>query len=174
VITVGGKTIHPSAPPDIQGRTILFSRSVGHHEFVVERSEDGGRTWTESVPFAGAGTPRMIDAKHLYLGVGEGAAAGSEGGALTSGRTGAIDIVSRKVVWLFGRIAGNSPRFPRVFRTVDAGRRWTSIHLPVAIGDDNLDAVTSTMGFVASKAVIWRTTNGGRNWTTIHAVIAQR
>jgi hypothetical protein len=93
---------------------------------------------------------------------------------LTSGRTGAIDIVSRKVVWLFGRIAGNSPRFPRVFRTVDAGRRWTSIHLPVAIGDDNLDAVTSTMGFVASKAVIRRTTNCGRNWTTIHAVIAQR
>ena len=82
VITVGGKTIDPSAPPDIQGRTILFSRSVGHHEFVVERSEDGGRTWTESVPFAGAGTPRMIDAKHLYLGVGEGAAAGSEGEAL--------------------------------------------------------------------------------------------
>jgi photosystem II stability/assembly factor-like uncharacterized protein len=302
VITVGGKTIHPNAPPDIRGRTILFSRSVGHHAFVVEHSDDGGRTWTKSAPFSGAGTPRPVDRRHLYLGVEEGAAAGSEGEALytssdggrhwrlvtqtnvnrtppsglpfgcdkdgfgfatpsrgwaggycaggpafflrtddggrhwnrqtlpdapkncacdtpaptffsrlvgvvsvsgianngggkpfsriywtadggrhwrgsepTRGRrTGSIDAVSPKVVWLFGRLSGVVPKLPRVFRTANAGRSWKSVRLPIAIGDDNVDAVNARLGFVTSKAVIWRTTDGGHAWTTIHAVVASR
>ena len=92
----------------------------------------------------------------------------------TSGRTGPIDVVTPTVVWLFGRLSRDASRFTRVFRTSDAGRRWTSVHLPLATGDDNVDAVTATLGFVTSKAVISRTTDGGHAWTTIHAVVASR
>jgi photosystem II stability/assembly factor-like uncharacterized protein len=298
--------IHPSAPPSVEGATILFSRSVGRHAFAVERSDDGGRTWRESVPVrnrfgVGAGTPRAVDRRHLYVEVGEGAAAGSEGEALytssdggrhwhlesqtnvdgtrpgglpfgcdkdgfgfstpnrgwaggycaggspfflrttdggrtwhsqrlpgaprscacetstptfftrrvgvvslsgianggagkpfarvywtadggdtwrgsdpTSGRTGPVDIASPHVVWLFGRLAGDAPRFPRLFRTSDAGRHWSSRHLPVNVGGDSPDAVTATLGFVASGRSMWRTTDGGRHWTAIRAVIARR
>lgn len=306
-ITVDGETIHPSAPPDIRGRTILFSRTIGRHAFEVDRSDDGGRTWTRSAPVRnrnsygfGAGTPHVVDRKHLYLEVGEGAAAGSEGEALytssdggrrwhlvaqtnvtstppgglpfgcdkdgfgfatasrgwaggycagggvfflrsndggrhwrrqklpdaptncacdtpppiffnrhdgvlwaaglgntradkpfarvywtadggdhwraskpTNGRTGSVDVVSSGVVWLFGRLSGNAPRFPRLFRTTDAGERWSSLHVPVTVSSEGpLDAVDATLGFVTSKAVIRRTTDGGRHWTAIHAVIA--
>src|SRR5215469_13062192 len=91
--TNGGHTwhqitpLHPSGTPDVQGATILFSRGVGRHGFAVERSNDGGRTWTESQPVRnsrifGAGTPRLVDRRHLYVDVPEGAAAGSEGEAL--------------------------------------------------------------------------------------------
>jgi photosystem II stability/assembly factor-like uncharacterized protein len=299
-------SIHPSAPPDIEGRTILFSRGLGHRTFAVERSDDGGRTWTQSLPIRnryglGAGTPRAVDRKHLYVDVGEGAAAGSEGEALytssdgghrwrlvaqtnvnrtppgglpfgcakdgfgfvtpsrgwaggycaggfffvrtndggrrwheqklpdtprncqcdtstpvffgrrvgvvwtsglanargarpfarvywttdggdrwrpsdpTSGRTGTVDVVSRSVVWLFGRLNGNAPRFPRLFRTTDGGRHWQSLHVPVTVSSDGeLDAVDATLGFAASRATLWRTTDGGRRWTAIRAVIAPR
>jgi photosystem II stability/assembly factor-like uncharacterized protein len=43
-------SIHPSSPPDVQGATILFSRGAGPQGFAVERSNDGGHTWTESLP----------------------------------------------------------------------------------------------------------------------------
>jgi len=299
--------VHPSAPPSIQGATILFSRGVRPHGFAVERSDDGGRTWTESLPVhtrygVGAGTPRLVDRKHLYLDLDEGAAAGSEREALytssdgghrwrlvaqtnvnrtqpgglpfgcdkdgfgfatpsrgwaggycagggpfflrtndggrhwhrqklpgaprscacetsapvffnrrvgvvwisgdrnvgpgswftrvywtkdggtswrgadpRSGRTGPVDVVTPRVVWLFGRLSGDAPRFPRLFRTTDAGRRWHSLHVPTAVSaDDALDAVSSRLAFAASAAVIWRTSDGGRHWRAIHAVVARR
>jgi photosystem II stability/assembly factor-like uncharacterized protein len=86
-ITPGHGKLHPSGPPDVKGSTILFSRGVGRHGFAVERSDDRGRTWTESIPVRnsralGAGTPRFVDPEHLYVDVPEGAAAGSEGEAL--------------------------------------------------------------------------------------------
>lgn len=90
----------------------------------------------------------------------------------TNGRTGLIELVSPKVVWLFGRRAGNEPRLPRLFRTTDSGRHWRSLHVPVTISDKSLDAVSATLGFVSSRALIWRTTDGGRTWAAIHAVIA--
>lgn len=308
-ITLRGKRIHPSAPPDIVGRTILFSRTIGRGAFEVDRSDDGGRTWTKSVPFRnrlaygfGADTPRAIDRKHLYLDVGEGAAAGSEGEALytssdaghrwhlvvqtnvnrtppgglpfscdksgfgfamptrgwaggfcaggplfflrtndggrhwhrqtlpgaprgcacetsapvffghrvgvvsvsgqagngaghwfsrvywtrdggdhwrgsdpSSGRTDPADVANRRVVWLFGRSSGVEPRFPRLFRTTDAGARWLSVGVPRRVSaDDELDAVSSRLGFAWSGARLWRTSDGGRNWSAIHAVIASR
>jgi photosystem II stability/assembly factor-like uncharacterized protein len=305
-ITPGNGKARPSGPPDVHGSTILFSRSLSRNAFAVYRSNDGGRTWTQSVPVRAPhvglpGTPRAIDSEHLYLELGEGVAAGSEGEALykssngghswglvtqtnvnrtppgglpfgcdkngfgfatptrgwaggycagggpfflrtsdggrhwhaqklpgapkncacdtsapvffnrhagvvwtsgvsstpaakpfarvywtadggahwrgsnpTSGRTGAVDVVSRNVVWLFGRLAGNKPRFPRLFRTTNGGRSWHSLHVPVAVSaDDQLDAVGSKLGFATSGTILWRTTDGGRRWTRIHAVIAQ-
>jgi photosystem II stability/assembly factor-like uncharacterized protein len=305
-ITPADGKSRPSGPPNVQGDTILFSRSLRRDTFAVYRSTDGGRTWTESAPIQTPhnggfpGTPRAIDREHLYLELGEGAAAGSEGEALytsddgghrwhfvtqanvnrtppgglpfgcdktgfgfvtpsrgwasgycaggglfffrtndggrhwhrqtlpgpgrgcacetsapvffgrrvgvvwvsglsstraanpfarvywtpdagdhwhasnpTSGRTGAVDVVSPNVVWLFGRLAGDSPRFPRLFRTTDGGQRWSSLHVPVAVSaDDELDAVGATLGFAASGAHLWRTDDGGRRWTAIHPVIA--
>ena len=50
----------------------------------------------------------------------------------TSGRTGAIDIVSRKVVWLFGRIAGFVASKAVIWRTTNGGRNWTTIHAVIA------------------------------------------
>jgi photosystem II stability/assembly factor-like uncharacterized protein len=306
-ITPGGGSIRPDDPPDVQGSTIMFSRGVLPRGFAVERSDDGGRTWKESAPVhnspvSGAGTPRFVNRKHLYVDVGEGAAAGSEGEALftssdgghrwhfvtqtnvnrtapgglpfgcdksgfgfatpsrgwaggscaggtpffletkdggrhwhrqslpgatrgcqcetsapiffgrrvgvvwisgdedngggvgrwfarvywttdggvhwrgsdpQSGRSGSVDVVSPNVVWLFGRLAGNARRFPRLFRTTDAGRTWHSLHVPVAISAaDQLDAVGATLGFAASGAQLWRTADGGRHWAAIHPVIA--
>ncbi len=95
------------------------------------------------------------------------------GSNLTSGRTGSVDAVSRKVVWLFGRLAGDAARFPRLFRTTDAGRSWHSLHVPVSISaDGQLDAVDATLGFAAAGAELWRTADGGRHWTRIRPVIA--
>jgi photosystem II stability/assembly factor-like uncharacterized protein len=297
--------LHPSGPPDVEGATILFSRGVKPHGFAVERSDDGGRTWKESLPVHtrygfGAGTPRLVDRKHLYLDLGEGAAAGSEGEALytsadgghrwrlvaqtnvnrtppgglpfgcdkdgfgfatagrgwaggycaggaiffyrtndggrhwhrqtlpgtprncscdtpapafftrrigvvsvsgfgtgdggkpfarvywtvdggehwrgsepTGGRTGPVDVVNRKIVWLFGRLSGSAPTFPRLFRTSDAGRHWSSLHVPGTVSEGSLDAVNATLGFDTSNAAIWRTSDGGRHWTSIRAVIAR-
>ncbi len=91
----------------------------------------------------------------------------------TSGRTGSVDVASRDVVWLFGRLAGDAPRFPRLFRTADAGRSWHSLHVPVSVSaDDQLDAVDATLGFAAAGAELWRTADGGRHWTRIRAAIA--
>lgn len=307
-VTLRGRRIHPSAPPEIRGKTILLPRTVGRHAFEVDRSDDGGRTWSKSVPVRnrygfGADTPRLIDRTHLYLDVGEGAAAGSEGEALYtssdggrrwrlvtqthvdgtppgglpfgcdkngfgfatpsrgwaggqcaggsvfflrtndgghhwhqqklpgtpkgcscdvsaptffghragivwvsgesdaggkwfarvywtgdrghhwrgadpgSRRTGLVDVVNQRVVWLFGRLrlSGDAPRFRRLFRTTDAGRHWSSLNVPLTVSTvDALDAVNSRLAFAISKAVIWRTADGGRHWTAIRAVVAPR
>jgi photosystem II stability/assembly factor-like uncharacterized protein len=309
--TDGGRTWHdilpagviPSSPPDVQGATLVFSRKVGRHAFQVERSDDGGLSWAPSEVFRnryglGAGTPRFVDRRHLYLELGEGVAAGSEGEALytssdggrrwrlvvqtnvnrtppgglpfgcdkegfgfatpsrgwaggfcaggslfflrtndggrhwhrqtlaaapkgcaceasapvffshnvgvvwvtgeddvagkwfarvywtkdggdhwrgsdpSTGRTGLVDVVNENVVWMFGRLSGDAPRFPRLFRTTDAGASWHSVHVPVAVdAGDALDGVSSKLGFATAGSVIWRTNDGGRRWTAIHAVI---
>jgi photosystem II stability/assembly factor-like uncharacterized protein len=83
--------------------------------------------------------------------------------------------VSPKVVWLFGRLSGDSPRFRRLFRTTDAGRHWSSLRVPLTLSaDDALDAVDGTLGFATSGPALWRTADGGRHWTEIHSVIARR
>ncbi|HEY8316680.1 MAG TPA: hypothetical protein VIG35_07435 [Gaiellaceae bacterium] len=159
-ITPGGGTIHPSAPLTIVGRrTRLFSTTLRPGIFAVERSDDGGRTWRESLPFGdrrelGIGQPFAIDARHLYVALDEGAAAGSSGQALyVSGDGGhAWRFVSRTSVsgrgsppalpfgcdkngygfstptrgWAGGYCAGG-PAF--LYRTVDGGRTWRRQHL---------------------------------------------
>jgi photosystem II stability/assembly factor-like uncharacterized protein len=73
---------------------------------------------------------------------------------------------------MFGRVSGDAPRFPRLFRTADAGASWHSVHVPAAVdAGDALDAVSSKLGFATAGSVLWRTTDGGRHWTATHAVI---
>ena len=182
-ITPGGGRIHPNGPPDVQGTTILFTRSVGHRAFAVERSNDGGRTWSESLPFRnrhglGAGTPRFVDREHLYLEVGEGVAAGSEGEALYTSSDGGRHwhLVSQTHVngtgpaqlpfgcdkngfgfatpsrgWAGGYCAGGPPF---LYRTNDGGRHWRLQGLPGAPRNCSCD--TSAPVFFSRRiGVIW-------------------
>jgi photosystem II stability/assembly factor-like uncharacterized protein len=86
-VTPGNGTLHPSGPLSILGQTRLFSTKLRQGVFAVGRSDDGGRTWTRSLPIRnrrgqGVGQPFALDREHLFLAVDEGAAAGSQGEAL--------------------------------------------------------------------------------------------
>jgi photosystem II stability/assembly factor-like uncharacterized protein len=171
-------SINPSTAPDVQSSTILFSRSAGHGSFAVERSDDGGRTWTESRPVhtglaGGAGTPRAVDRTHLYVDLGEGAAAGSEGEALYASRDGGRRwrLVTQTNVdrtppgglpfgcdkdgfgfatpsrgWAAGYCAGGSLFF---LRTDDGGRHWHRQNLPGA--PRNCSCATSAPDFFGRR-----------------------
>lgn len=161
-VTPGGGTIHPSGAITIVGRTRLFSTKVRQGVFAVERSDDAGSTWHRSLLFRdphgyGVGRPFAVDARHLYLAVDEGAAAGSQGEALYTSSDGghAWRLVSRTSVngtrrpgplpfgcdksgfgfstptlgWAGGYCAGGPPFF---YRTDDGGHSWSRRPLAVA------------------------------------------
>jgi photosystem II stability/assembly factor-like uncharacterized protein len=149
--------VHPSGPLSILGPARWFSTSLGQGVFAVERSDDGGRTWHRSASFRDprgetAGQPFALDARHLFLAVDEGAAAGSQSQALytssnggrrwrfvsrtSSAEPGALPFgcdksgfgfatVSRG--WAGGYCAGGAPFF---YRTDDGGRTWRRQALP--------------------------------------------
>ena len=160
-VTPGNGTIHPSGPITILGRTRLFSTKVRQRVFAVERSDDGGSTWHRSLLFRnahgqGIGQPFAVDARHLYVAIDEGAAAGSQGEALyTSSDAGHswrfvsgtnLNVQARGALpfgcdksgfgfstptrgWAGGYCAGGGPFF---YRTDDGGRSWTLRPLAVA------------------------------------------
>jgi photosystem II stability/assembly factor-like uncharacterized protein len=152
-ITPGNGTIHPSGTATVSGRTILFGTQRGPKTFAVERSDDGGRTWSMSAPIrdtrtAGIGTPVLVDAMHLYLALGEGAAAGSEAQSL----------------WASG----------------DGGRRWHLVsrtsftvtrpgRLPFGCDKDGFGFATTSRGWAGGYCAggapfLYRTLDGGRTW----------
>ncbi len=159
-ITPGAGTIHPSGPAGVYGRaTLLFSTSLRGGVFAVERSDDGGRSWRRSLPLRdahglGIGQPMLLDARHLYVALDEGAAAGSEAQALYMSDDGGHSwrFVSRTDVsrvrsrtlpfgcdkngfgfatrsrgWAGGYCAGGRPFF---YRSDDGGRSWRRRPLP--------------------------------------------
>ena len=196
-ITPDDGRIHPDGPPDVQGATILFSRNIGPHGFAVERSDDGGRTWTNSVPVhnspvRGAGTPRFVDQEHLYVDVGEGAAAGSEGEALFTSSNGGrrwhfvtqtnvnhtppgglpfgcdksgFGFATPSRGWAGGYCAGG---FPFFLRTNDGGRHWHRQTLPGA--PRSCSCETSPPVFFGRRVgVVWLSgdrNNGAGSWFT--------
>src|SRR5207245_9412646 len=86
-VTPGNGATPPSGRIAILCRMRLFSTKVRQGVFAVERSDDGGSTWQRSLLFRnargqGIGQPFAVDARHLYVAVDEGAAAGSQGEAL--------------------------------------------------------------------------------------------
>lgn len=149
---------------DRQGR-VLVSVTVGAHLFAVWRSDDGGRHWRRSLPFSdrgrnvsgqAAGAARMLDNRHGYLAVDEGAAAGSQAEALFATADGARSwrFVSRTGLpaaavrrgslpfscdktgfgfttpmrgWAGGFCPGGPPFF---YRTLDGGLTWQLQALP--------------------------------------------
>ena len=146
-VTPGKGTVHPSGAATIVGRTIVF------------RSDDGGRTWRMSQPFTdprglGIGAPDVVDARHLFVAVDQGAAAGSSGESLwassDAGRTwrfvsrtgfsvtrpgqlpfgcdkNGYGFATTSVGWATGFCAGGRPF---VYRTDDGGRTWQKASLP--------------------------------------------
>jgi photosystem II stability/assembly factor-like uncharacterized protein len=150
-ITPGGGTIHPSGPFTVAGATVLFSTTPGRGVFAVERSDDGGRSWRRSLLFRDrgeAGQPLIVDGRHLYLAVNEGAAAGSAGEALFTSSDG-----------------GHSWRL--VSRThVDTTPPGT---LPFGCDKDGFGFSTATRGFAGGycaggRPFFYRTDDGGRSW----------
>jgi photosystem II stability/assembly factor-like uncharacterized protein len=180
-IVRSGHAIHQQ--PEIEGGTIIFSRTVGYRTFAIERSGNGGHTWSESLPFhnkfgLGAGTPRRVDPEHLYVSVGEGVAAGSEGEALYTSSDGGrrwrlmaqtnvnrtppgglpfgcdkngFGFATPSRGWASGYCAGGSAFF---LRTNDGGRRWRRQNLPDM--PRNCQCNTSTPLFFGRRVgVVW-------------------
>lgn len=154
-VTPGGGTIHPSGPITIAGHAIrLFSTRLRPGVFAVERSDDGGRTWRRSLPFGsrrelGIGQPLAIDARHLYVALDEGAAAGSSGQALYVSDDG-----------------GHSWRF--VSRTSVSGR-GSPPALPFGCDKSGFGFSTPAHGWAGGycaggPAFFYRTEDGGRTW----------
>jgi photosystem II stability/assembly factor-like uncharacterized protein len=162
-VTPGKRTWHPLSTLSIFGQTRLFSRQLGSHTFAVVRSTDGGRSWRQSRPFSNphaqaAGQPFALDARHLFLAVDEGAAAGSQGEALYTSSDGGehwrlisetswsrqrprslplgcdkngFGFATPERGWAGGYCAGGRPFF---YRTDDGGHTWQYQALPAPRG----------------------------------------
>jgi photosystem II stability/assembly factor-like uncharacterized protein len=151
--------LHPTAAPTLVSRTtVLLSAQLRPHVFAVLRSDDAGKTWTRSQPFRFARgldvwSPVAADSAHLFVGLDEGAAAGSQGEALFASSDGghAWRFISgtsfERIVpgalpfgcdkngfafatprrgWAGGNCAGGRPFF---YRTDDGGRTWRAQRL---------------------------------------------
>lgn len=155
-ITPGSGTIHPSGSATIAGSTILFGTKRGPHTFAVERSDDGGRTWRMSQTFVdphglGIGTPDVVDPRHLFVAVGEGAAAGSEGESLWASSDG-----------------GGSWHFVSQTALPTTAKQKPG-QLPFGCDKNGYGFVTASIGWATGfcaggRPFVYRTANGGRTW----------
>ncbi|HZQ16905.1 MAG TPA: hypothetical protein VFA82_09050 [Gaiellaceae bacterium] len=153
-VTPGRGAYRATGPITIDGSTLLFSTRLRGHRFAVERSDDGGRSWRRSRPFGdprGApapGAPIMIDSRHLYLAVNEGAAAGSSGEALFASSDGGR-------TWAF--VSGTQ---------IGSARAGT---LPFGCDKDGFGFATPMRGFAGGYCAgglpfFYRSDDGGRTW----------
>lgn len=164
-ITPGGGTYRATSPVTTLGNTLLFSTRVRNGRFAVERSDDRGRNWRQSLPFRdrrgspAAGQPFAIDRSHLYLAVNEGAAAGSSAQAL--------------------------------YTSSDGGHRWTFIsatqnstnpspsQLPLGCDKDGFGFATPSRGFAGGYCAggapfFYRTDDGGHSWHRQHLPVPRQ
>jgi photosystem II stability/assembly factor-like uncharacterized protein len=136
----------------VGGKTRFFSTTLGKDTFAVERSDDGGGTWHRSRPFrdapgpAAVGRPFAIDGRHLYVAVGEGAAAGSSSEALFTSSDGGR-------TWRFAtRTSTTNPHL-----------------LPFGCDKNGFGFATPTRGWAGAycaggRPFFYRTDDGGRTW----------
>lgn len=151
------------APPTTVGRRAVYVPVRVRGAVVVERSGDGGATWRPSAPIrdgraVGAGSVVRVDARHLFLALGEGAAAGSSAQSIWRSDDGArtwrfvsrtqgpahpprpgelpfgcdktgVGFATPRRGWAGGACAGG-PAF--LYRTDDAGKTWRQLRLPGA------------------------------------------
>jgi photosystem II stability/assembly factor-like uncharacterized protein len=154
-VTPGRGTYRATSPITIVGKMLLFSTRVRNGRFAVERSNDGGRTWKQSLPFRdrrgspAPGQPFSIDGSHLYLAVNEGAAAGSSGQALFTSSDG-----------------GHSWRF---VSGTQNGSNPNATQLPFGCDKDGFGFATPRRGFAGGYCAgglpfFYRTEDGGRTW----------
>lgn len=153
-ITPGRGKVHPSGPIGIFGpQTRLLATKLRAGLFAVERSDDGGSTWRQSLSFRdqhglGIGQPSAVDARHLYVAVDEGAAAGSQGQALYSSSDGGY-------TWRF------------VSRT--AGGQVAPRTLPFGCDKSGFGFSTPSRGWAGGycaggASFFYRTNDGGHSW----------
>jgi photosystem II stability/assembly factor-like uncharacterized protein len=153
-ITPGAGTTHPSGPISIVGRTtMMFSTKLRNGVFAVERSDDGAHTWHRSLPFSdrrgqGIGQPFAVDARHLYVALDEGAAAGSQGQALYTSSDGGHS-------WLFASRTDVSRARPRT--------------LPFGCDKSGFGFSTRSRGWAGGYCAggypfFYRTDDGGHSW----------
>lgn len=142
----------PLAPPTTAGARVVYVPVRVHGSILVERSSDGGATWHSSAPVpdrrvAGPGRVVRVDAQHLFLTLGEGAAAGSSAQSLWRSDDGArtwrfvsrtgtslpfscdksgVGFATPKRGWATGACAGGPAFF---YRTDDGGRSWRRLVL---------------------------------------------
>lgn len=145
----------PDAPPTTDGPSLAYFPARIRGTFVVERSADGGRTWSGSEPFrdprpAGAGEVQRLDARLLYLTLGEGAAAGS----------------SAQSLWRSGDGGGTWRLVSRTSLTARPGA------LPFSCDKTGVGFATGTDGFAGGdcaggRAFFYRTDDGGRTWRPV-------
>jgi photosystem II stability/assembly factor-like uncharacterized protein len=148
-------TIRAVALPTVAGRFVFFPTKLRAGVFAVERSDDGGRTWARSRPVRDPkgeiGQIDVVDARHVFLAFGEGAAAGSSAQALyTSGDGGRT--------WRF------------VSRTDVTGRKPNA--LPFGCDKDGFGFATPSRGFAGGYCAgglpfLYRTDDGGRIWRRV-------
>ncbi len=145
----------PAAPPTVVGSRTVYFPTLRRGAIVVERSEDGGRTWRGSQPIRdrhplGPGSVQVLAAGRLALVVGEGAAAGS----------------SAQSLWTSAD-EGRTWRF--VSRTSTTGEKGA---LPFSCDKTGIGFATPLRGFAAGacaggRAFLYRTDDGGRAWRPI-------
>jgi photosystem II stability/assembly factor-like uncharacterized protein len=154
-VTPGRGTYRATSPATIDAELLLFSTRVRGGRLAVERSDDGGRTWKQSLTFRdprgspAAGQPFSIDGRHLYLAVNEGAAAGSSGQALFTSSDGGHS-------W-------------RLISQTQNGSNPRSHQLSFGCDKDGFGFATPQRGFAGGYCAgglpfFYRTNDGGRTW----------
>lgn len=145
----------PLAPPTTAGPRVVYVPVRVHGRIVVERSSDGGASWRASAPIrdhspAGPAQVLRVDDRHLFLALGEGAAAGSSAQSLWRSSDGAQ-------TWRFVSRTGSPtvPRRPGV--------------LPFGCDKTGVGFATPTRGWASAAcaggpAFLYRTDDGGRTW----------
>jgi photosystem II stability/assembly factor-like uncharacterized protein len=146
---------NPVAPPTTVGAQVVYVPVRVRGSIVVERSSDGGATWRASAPVpdrhvAGPGAVRRVDARHFFLAVGEGAAAGSSAQSLWRSDDGAQ-------TWTF------------VSRTQSPSAPQRPGVLPFGCDKTGVAFATPTRGWAAGAcaggpAFLYRTDDGGKTW----------
>jgi photosystem II stability/assembly factor-like uncharacterized protein len=153
-VTPGRGTYRATGPLTIERSVVLFATRVRGGAFATEKSTDGGRSWQQSLPFRDSygapapGSPRFVDAQHLYLPVNEGAAAGSSSQSLFSSSDG-----------------GKSWRF--VSRTGSSNPARGQ--LPFGCDKSGFGFATVSRGFAGGYCAggapfFYRTEDGGHTW----------
>jgi len=150
------------------------------------RSDDGGRHWRQLFPAGprperavspssaldaiAAGRAGLFRAQGAILATTDGGATWRQRSRLRGTAMQQLVRVSRREVWALGPVlrSRGAPGPFRVFRSLDDGRTWTKIRMPVRAGFATLSVPVSGTAFLAvDDRTLYRTTDAGRTWQRV-------